>query len=91
MINMIGCKLPARPTESQMTNQSGLTWSLNSRWFFFFPNNFFPGFDVFVSGGKLIREVSEEKEKKKSSNGAMSEVEEFQCLQEETADIAVPW
>lgn len=46
-----------------------------------------------MSGGKLIREVSEEKEKKKkkSSNGAMSEVEEFQCLQEETADIAVPW
>jgi len=33
--------------------------------FFFLSNNFFPGFDGFVSGGKLIKEVSEEKKKLK--------------------------
>ena len=32
---------------------------------FFLSNNFFPGFDGFVSGGKLIKEVSEEKNKLK--------------------------
>lgn len=49
-----------------MTNQFGLISSLNQRCCScFIPNNVFPGFDVFVSGGKLIREVPEGKGKKK--------------------------
>lgn len=62
---MTRCELTARPTYSQMTNQFGLIWSLNQRCFsFFFSNNFFPGFDVFESGGQLIREVPEGEKKR---------------------------
>lgn len=45
-----------------------------------FSNNFFLGFDVFVSGGRLIREVPDEKKKKKLKNGAMSKIDELQGL-----------